>query len=282
MDNPHLANMLMVCTIIDVCGRFLLSRKASHKRMLNLIETIARLKNTMPYPLYAISIIESTITSLQSHDTENIQSITATPAFPSVSFIKSLLRSPEFNSEDKAIYEVFGSLNWENESEVFKIRAAFLKTWKMPFSSIRPFALFVCNLLPPHPSFVNSLLNDYCELILAEIGREHPNTQKLVSTFHILCLICQVAPSVGELMLPLMETVLKIFELPSTSAFQRSAIASSIYFCLRHFDDVFGGSAGAGNPMRERLDDLVSSFCIHQGYYDTDHFLKVQLFLAYL
>ena len=75
LDNPHLANMLMVCTIIDVCGRFLLSRKASHKRMLNLIEVIARLKNTMPYPLYAISVIDSTITSLQSHDTVNIQSI---------------------------------------------------------------------------------------------------------------------------------------------------------------------------------------------------------------
>ena len=111
------------------------------------------------------------------------------------------MRSPEFDSEDKTIYEAFRSLNWENESEILKVKAAFLKAWKMPFSSIKPLALFACNLLPSHPSFVHSLLNDYCEIILTEIEEEHPNTQKLVSTFHVLCVICQVTPSVKELML---------------------------------------------------------------------------------
>lgn len=275
LDNPHLANMLMVCTIIDVCGRFLLNRKTSHKRMLNLIEVISRLKNTMPYPLYAVSIIESTITSVQSCDTGHISSATAAPTFPTVSFTKSLLRSPEFDPDDKTIQEVFRSLDWENESEILKVRAAFLKTWKMPFSSIKPVALFVCNLLSSHPSFVHSLLNDYCEIILTEVEKEHPNTQKLVSTFHILCVICQVAPLVKELMPLLMEIVMKIFELPNINTFQRGAIASSIYFCLRHFEGFLEGSS-TNNFLRERLTDLISNVYTHQNYYDTFHFTNAE------
>ena len=71
-----------------------------------------------------------------------------------------------------------------------------LKTWKVPFPSIKAFALFVCRLLATHPSFVHSLLDDYCESILTEIEKERPNTQKLVSTLHVLSIICQTEPSV--------------------------------------------------------------------------------------
>ena len=81
LDNPHLANMLMVCTIVDVCGRFLLNHKVSHKRMLNLIKVMSRLKNTMPYPIYAVSIIDSTIASLQGHDKEHQKDVMP-PTFP--------------------------------------------------------------------------------------------------------------------------------------------------------------------------------------------------------
>lgn len=278
LDTPHLANMLMVCTIIEVCGKFLQSRKASHKRMLNLIEVMTRLKNTMPYPLYAISIVESTINSLQSCDTGYVKN-TVTPTFPSASFIKPLLRSPDFDSEDKTIYGIFRSLNWENElvqmccivtffQEILKIRTIFLKAWKTPFSSIEPFALFVCNISSSHPSFVHSLLNDYCELILTEIEvlfffscfeEMRPNTQKLVSTFHVLCVICQIAPTAKGLMSRLVEAVLTIFEFPTTNVFQRGAIASCIYFCLRHFDDLLGGS-DINDLVRKRLKDLVSNY----------------------
>lgn len=152
----------MTAIILESCGRFLFHQPESHRRLLNLFEVIQR-KRGKGMDITHVVMLDN---AMYICNPPQVMVRTKARKAPRLAYLLHLIRT-ELNGANAA--EVFKRIRrfpWDEAECQDELMRAFLKVWKIKYSSIPLLASMLGTLRKLYPAFVVDLVDRLLEEIL--------------------------------------------------------------------------------------------------------------------
>lgn len=142
ISSPSSHNIIMLCHILDTCGKFLFNSPESHSRIKNIINFLFKTKNN--FPQHVKYTIENTLL-FSIYEVNSVPYRKIDFFYPEYEFLKSLVRSPQtknFNVFADQLLKCLSSIDLNNSFTFRKSLNVLSKSWKISFTFI-PYTIAV-------------------------------------------------------------------------------------------------------------------------------------------
>lgn len=167
LDSINTSNIIMVCILIETCGMFLYGSEFSHKRIINVVNILNRLKETVFHQAHIVAAINSAVNSIRP----SFNVCFNEPLNDQLLYMRSHFRSKNIliESDLKRLLKSLVGYDWNEQKCFSDLIHVLSKAWKMRFSNYPVVAAVIFKLSFYEPSkmlvFVDLVINLFYNLI---------------------------------------------------------------------------------------------------------------------
>ncbi|PIA14672.1 ARM repeat-containing protein [Coemansia reversa NRRL 1564] len=193
LDQFHIQNIEVLCTLLDGCGRFLRAQPQTAARIVSLLEILMRKRRTLNLDDRAMLLIENACNACQLHRSKVVRPVKYRT--PYERYIRKLMYEDLSGSAVDVVFLKLRKLPWgngdANDDDPQRVRhtllSCFTKIWKIKHSNVGPTAMILEALGHLYPWFRISVVDAVIENIKLGLERNmFDRSQRRISEVHYI------------------------------------------------------------------------------------------------
>ncbi|TPX76804.1 hypothetical protein CcCBS67573_g01935 [Chytriomyces confervae] len=157
---PH--NIEAICSLLEVCGRFLYKTPETSKPTSNVLEIMMKKKSVLNLDSRMVLLIDNAFYQCNPPERPAIQHKTREPMDL---YIRKLFYTDLSKRNSERILKQLRKLNWTDPNLFVMVRKRFVKCWKVKYANLHVLALLAVELSRFYPAFGISVVNGVLEEI---------------------------------------------------------------------------------------------------------------------
>ncbi|KAJ2617609.1 mRNA decay protein [Coemansia sp. RSA 1365] len=193
LDQFHIQNIEVLCTLLDGCGRFLRAQPKTAARIVSLLEILMRKRRTLNLDDRAMLLIENACNACQLHRFKVVRPVKYRT--PYERYIRKLMYEDLSGSAVDFVFLKLRKLPWgngdANDDDPQRVRhtllGCFTKIWKIKHSNVGPTTMILEALGRLYPWFRISVVDAVIENIKLGLERNmFDRSQRRISEVHYI------------------------------------------------------------------------------------------------
>lgn len=160
LDDFSGANIEVLATLLETCGRYLLRTEATIERMRSLLEMLRRKRAVQNLDNRQLLLLDNAY--YQCNPPERKLAETKKRSMQEL-YIRHLIYDVLNRQTFDKVLKLLRKLPWSDPEVVTVLSEVFIRVWRLKFSNIYLLALLLADLQPHHSDFVIAVIDAVCE-----------------------------------------------------------------------------------------------------------------------